>query len=215
MSNEIARSMDRMYQLQRHFYDFTRKYYLFGRDELISDLGAGPGETVLEVGCGTGRNLAELAGRYPETHFFGLDASAEMLKSASATLTHRGCAGYVPLRQGYAQTFTPLLFGLDTLFDRILFSYTLSIIPEPVEALDNALEQLQAGGFLHVVDFGDCAALPKAFNSAFAYWLRLFGVAHRQEVREWFLDQAAASKGQLKTRTIMRGYAEFLTLRKA
>lgn len=33
-----ARLMDRMYRYQRYIYDFTRKYYLFGRDTLIRDL---------------------------------------------------------------------------------------------------------------------------------------------------------------------------------
>jgi len=32
-------AMDRIYRRQRHFYDLTRKYYLFGRDTLIAGLG--------------------------------------------------------------------------------------------------------------------------------------------------------------------------------
>ena len=28
--------MDRIYRRQRHVYDFTRKYYLLGRDRLIA-----------------------------------------------------------------------------------------------------------------------------------------------------------------------------------
>ena len=80
----VHRRMDDMYRMQRHIYDLTRRYYLFGRDRLIEDLGALPGETVCEVGCGTGRNLVLLARRYPETRFMGLDASEEMLKSARA-----------------------------------------------------------------------------------------------------------------------------------
>jgi S-adenosylmethionine-diacylgycerolhomoserine-N-methlytransferase len=215
MSDDIARSMDRMYRLQRHFYDFTRKYYLFGRDELVDDLGVRQGETVLEVGCGTGRNLVRLAGRYPGARLLGLDASAEMLKSATTNLERRGWTGRVHLCQGYAQTFTPALFDLDDGFDRILFSYTLSIIPEPIEALDNALAQLKPGGTLHVVDFCDRAELPAVFDAIFTFWLKLFGVAHRPEVGQWFVKKAEEGMGYLKSRTIMRRYAEFLTLRKA
>jgi S-adenosylmethionine-diacylgycerolhomoserine-N-methlytransferase len=36
--------MDKVYQRQRYIYDFTRKYYLVGRDSLIEDLGLKPAE---------------------------------------------------------------------------------------------------------------------------------------------------------------------------
>ena len=209
---DARQSMDRMYRLQRHFYDLTRKYYLFGRDGLIERLGARPGETVCEVGCGTARNLVKMAARYPGTRFVGLDASDEMLKTAAAAVARAGLAGRIPLAQGYAQTFTPASFGLDAPFDRIVFSYTLSIIPGPVEALDNALAQLRPGGSLHVVDFGDAADLPGGFRRLLAWWLGKFHVAHRPEVGAWFAARAADGAGRLETRTIGGRYAEFFTL---
>ena len=52
-----AALMDRVYRRQRHIYDFTRKYYLFGRDRLIDAMQPKPGARILEVGCGTARNL--------------------------------------------------------------------------------------------------------------------------------------------------------------
>ncbi len=45
--------MDHVYRHQRYIYDLTRKYYLFGRDRLISGLQLKPGARVVEVGCGT------------------------------------------------------------------------------------------------------------------------------------------------------------------
>ncbi|MEO0699832.1 MAG: SAM-dependent methyltransferase, partial [Pseudomonadota bacterium] len=35
-----AALMDSVYKGQRHIYDWTRKYYLFGRDTLIEGLNA-------------------------------------------------------------------------------------------------------------------------------------------------------------------------------
>ncbi len=52
-----AALMDGVYRRQRHFYDLTRKYYLLGRDRMIAGLGVPPNGTVLELGCGTGRNI--------------------------------------------------------------------------------------------------------------------------------------------------------------
>ena len=49
--------MDRIYRRQRHVYDVTRKYYLLGRDALIDRLEPPVDGRVLEIGCGTARNL--------------------------------------------------------------------------------------------------------------------------------------------------------------
>jgi S-adenosylmethionine-diacylgycerolhomoserine-N-methlytransferase len=71
--------MDRVYRRQKHIYDLTRKFYLFGRDRLIAELDARPGASVLELGCGTGRNLAQIGARWPRVALHGLDISREML----------------------------------------------------------------------------------------------------------------------------------------
>src|ERR1700710_814436 len=79
---EATRRMNRMYRRQRHIYDATRRFYLLGRDRLIAGLQPAAGQSVLEIVCGTGRTLALAARLYPETRFFGIDISTEMLASA-------------------------------------------------------------------------------------------------------------------------------------
>ena len=63
--SDAAALMDHMYRRQRHIYDLSRKFYLLGRDEAIARLRPAPGDKVLEIGCGTGRNLVKLAQTYP------------------------------------------------------------------------------------------------------------------------------------------------------
>jgi S-adenosylmethionine-diacylgycerolhomoserine-N-methlytransferase len=112
----IAALMDRNYRFQRHIYDATRKYYLLGRDPLISGLAVPQGAAVLEIGCGTGRNLLQVAHRYPDARLFGLDISAAMLEKADAT--HREGRPFRPREAGAAatrRTSTPqALFGAGT-----------------------------------------------------------------------------------------------------
>ena len=131
--------MNRTYRYQRHIYDFTRKYFLLGRDRLIDDLAPRDGDAVLEIGCGTGRNLAVAAARYPAARLFGIDVSTEMLASASATIARAGLAPRVRLAHADATSFDPQpLFGIAR-FDRVFVSYSLSMIPQWEAVIDHAL----------------------------------------------------------------------------
>ena len=171
--------MDRIYRRQRHIYDFTRKYYLFGRDRLIDGLDLKPGARVLEVGCGTARNLARIAKRHPDVRLYGLDASSQMLVAAEHAL-----AGYprVKLVNAYAEVLSPSLFGETEAFDVILFSYSLSMIPDWKAALRAASAALAPHGSLNIVDFGDLKGLAPLAESLLRAWLGLFHVAPRDEL---------------------------------
>jgi S-adenosylmethionine-diacylgycerolhomoserine-N-methlytransferase len=177
-----AALMDKVYRRQRYIYDFTRKYYLFGRDKLIRELALTPGESVVEVGCGTARNLIRIARLYPGAEIFGLDASAEMLRTATQNVAAAGLTGRIRLEQGYAEALTPQLFGRAAPFDRVLFPYSLSMIPDWPQALKAASGALAETGQLHVVDFGDLAGLGPLGAGLLRRWLSLFHVEPRVEI---------------------------------
>src|SRR5215467_10561692 len=136
--SEAAALMDRMYRRQRYIYDLSRKFYLLGRDEAIARFLPARGDKVLEIACGTGRNLVKLARTYPETRLFGLDVSREMLATAAASTARAGLASRVALAEADATAFDPrALFGVAR-FERVLVSYALSMIPPWREALAHA-----------------------------------------------------------------------------
>lgn len=172
-----AALMDRVYRWQRPIYDLTRKYFLFGRDRLIRELDARPGDAVLELGCGTGRNLALIARAWPGVRCHGLDISAQMLKGARKRMAGRGT-----LALGDATRFdAPALFGREG-FDHVVLSYSLSMIPDWQAALEQAASALAPGGTLHVVDFGDSAGLATPLRAALRGWLARFHVTPRHEL---------------------------------
>ncbi|AZO76428.1 SAM-dependent methyltransferase [Bosea sp. Tri-49] len=174
--------MDRMYRFQRHIYDVTRKFYLLGRDGLIAGLKPPPGGAVLEIGCGTGRNLIKIARRYPHTLCYGLDVSEEMLRTAREQVAKAGLSERIVLAQADATHFDPqALFGRAG-FERVVISYALSMIPPWREALAEAVRVVAPGGSLHIVDFGDQADLPDPFKAVLNRWLALFHVTPRKDL---------------------------------
>lgn len=200
-----AQRMDRMYRTQRHFYDLTRKYYLFGRDTLIRGLDVPAGSSVLEIGCGTGRNLALIGRRFPQARLFGLDISAEMLVSAEAKLGRPGRTKTV-LRVADATDFQPSEFG-ETGFDRIVISYALSMIPDWEKAIDAAIAALNPGGSLHIADFGQQERLPRLFQRLLQAWLKRFHVTPREAMVTVLTANAARFGDAVDFRPIGRGYA--------
>ena len=202
-----AELMDGVYRWQRHIYDLTRKYYLLGRDRLIDGLDVPAGGTVLEIGCGTGRNIVLAARRYPQARFFGLDISAEMLETAHGAIGREGLAGRVSLARGDATGFdAETLFGM-TAFDRVFISYSLSMIPGWPKALVAALGTLGPGGSLHIVDFGNQERLPRWFRRFLRAWLARFHVAPRDSLREALESESLRSGASLSFETLYRGYA--------
>ena len=205
-----AALMDQVYRHQRYIYDFTRKYYLFGRDRLIRELALSPGDRLVEVGCGTARNLIRIARRYPGTQLFGLDASQEMLKTAAEAVRRAGLETRISLAHGYAEDLTPAMFGENEAFDACVFSYSLSMIPRlETGTCVAASASLSATGRIHVVDFGDLAGLGGAGRAILLAWLRLFHVTPRAELLHAFEQDASAFLRLLPGR-----YAFLLTSRR-
>ncbi|MCM2399062.1 class I SAM-dependent methyltransferase [Rhizobium sp. S95] len=201
---EHAERMDRMYRYQRHIYDLTRKYYLFGRDRMIARLDVPREGSLLEVGCGTGRNLLLAHRLYPTARLYGLDISAEMLVSARANF--RGKPAEPVLAVADATTFTAGEFGVSG-FDRVMISYALSMIPDWEKAIDASLAALNPGGSLHVVDFGQQEGLPGWFKRFLQSWLDRFHVTPRADLRQALEARLERVGGRLEFETVGRGYA--------
>lgn len=205
--------MDRIYRRQRHVYDLSRKYYLLGRDRLIEDLDPPPAGRVLEIGCGTARNLVAVARRHPAAPLFGIDLSQEMLDTARRRLEREELADRIRLAHADATGFDPaLLFGVPA-FSRIFFSYTLSMIPDWERALAHSVRWLQPGGELHLVDFGGQERLPRWFRGGLRQWLAAFHVRPRDTLE----TALARLPGGMEVRAFERphrGYAQYAVCRR-
>ena len=209
---EATDRMNRMYRRQRHIYDGTRRYYLLGRDQLIANLKPDAGASVLEIGCGTGRNLVLAARLFPAARWFGIDVSTEMLTSAITAISRRGLTSRIRVAHGDATAFDPqLLFGIPC-FDHVMISYSLSMIPNWTLVLEAAIGRLKPGGRLHIVDFGRQERLPGMARTLLLRWLKMFDVTPRDDLERTLSVMAESSGAGLTFERPFRGYAQYAVL---
>ncbi|MEO1269251.1 MAG: class I SAM-dependent methyltransferase [Myxococcota bacterium] len=174
--------LNRYYGISRYFYDLTRKYYLFGRDRALRQLAAEPGWTrLIEIGSGTGRNLRKLRRMRPDASLGGVEASDAMIEHARTR-----CPGMHFVRGFAEEVDYSKLLGAPP--QRIIFSYSLSMIQQPVAALDQARRMVAPGGDVIVVDFADLEGLPSSWAAGLRAWLRTF---HVNPIEHDFIRQHA------------------------
>jgi S-adenosylmethionine-diacylgycerolhomoserine-N-methlytransferase len=150
MSGDPSARLKAYYHLHSRIYDATRWSFLFGRDEILRDLAeiCPSPRRILEVGCGTGKNLKNLGKKYPSATLTGLDFSEDMLRVA-----RRRLEPYANRTRWMHQAYTaPVARGES--FDLVLFSYSLSMFnPGWSEAILAGLDDLSPSGCVAVVDF--------------------------------------------------------------
>jgi S-adenosylmethionine-diacylgycerolhomoserine-N-methlytransferase len=212
---DAAAEMDAIYRVQRHIYDVSRKYYLLGRDGLIEGLDPPPGGSVLEIGCGTGRNLILAAQHHPSARFFGVDVSPAMLETAARSVARAGLSHCIRLAEADAARLdTEAVLGIKH-FDRVFISYALSMIPPWRAALASAFQAVAPGGSLHIVDFGEQSGLPPVFRAGLRAWLRRFSVQPRAELEAELRRLAAEERAELTFARPFRDYACTAVLRRS
>jgi S-adenosylmethionine-diacylgycerolhomoserine-N-methlytransferase len=210
-----AERMDRHYRYQRFIYDLTRTHYLIGRKHLISDLTPKPGETVLEIGCGTAWNLIRVAQRYPKSRIYGVDVSNAMLDTARAAIKRNGLAGRICVAQADATNLSAAdVFGISS-FDRVFFSYVLSMVPGWQRAVDAGAAQVAPGGSLHIVDFGQCDRLPRTCKAMLFAFLDHYTVTPRANLDQICRQAGDKHGSSVSFQRLHRGYTDYAVLRRS
>ena len=120
-------------------YDFTFGPTLHpGRVQAIQRMAIEPGDRVLEVGVGTGINLA----LYPkEASITGIDYSEEMLEKARERMARKGVRNARLLQMDGAD----LKFEDDS-FDIVYAPYVISVVPDPVKVACEMARVCRPGG---------------------------------------------------------------------
>ena len=140
-------------------YDRMARWYRFAgplillapgfRRKAVKRLGLKRGDTVLEIGCGTGRNLALLRDAVGgDGVVIGIDASSGMLAQARQLVGHHRWKNVRLIQQDAAT------LELDDQMDAVFFSLSYSVLPERKPVLSKAWETVRSGGRLVIMDAG-------------------------------------------------------------
>ena len=131
--------VEKVYQNLAKVYDFAYGPTLHpGRLKAIQKMAIRPGDSVLEVGVGTGINLL----LYPRTsRVTGIDLSSQMLDQARERILANGLRHCDVLEMDAAAMSYP-----DESFDVVYASYVISVVPDPVRVAREMYRVCRPGG---------------------------------------------------------------------
>lgn len=144
--------IEHIYQKWAKVYDGLTPIYLLGnekrlRRETIDSLHLQPGQTVLDIACGTGRNFPMILEKIgPAGKLVGVDYTAAMLARAQLRVDRKGWEN-VELIQSDAAGI-----DLGRNFDAALCTLAIGVIPDYRSALDRMVEHVKPGGRLAIGD---------------------------------------------------------------
>ena len=139
------RQVERAYELYAPVYDFIFDWiFAPGSVAAVKHLDIQRGESVLEVGIGTGLNLPLYP---PASRLTGIDLSEEMLDKAVERVQTLAMPN-VTLK---VMDATSMDFEDDE-FDKAVATYTISAVPDPVAVLREMRRVVKPGGVLVILN---------------------------------------------------------------
>lgn len=165
-TGDHAADLSGFYGGQAEAYDAFRERLLPGRQQLYAELAQGlPANAhLVELGAGTGRNLAWLGG---QTYALGRADLVDLCQPLLAQAEKRWqAADNVSCHLADASTWQP-----EAPVDAVVFAYSLTMIPDWQAAIANAIKMLKPGGQLAIVDF---TITPEQSKLARWFWQRWF-----------------------------------------
>ena len=168
------------------------------RRRAVEWLALQPGSRVLEIGCGTGRNLGFLSEAAGTTgRVYGVDISPGMLAKAREQQIRQGWCNVELIEQD------ALEFAASEPLDGVMFGLSYNTMPNHLAVLHHAWSLLRPGGRLVVMD----AKLPNGLGGElilpFSLWLMKRTMLGNPLIKPW--EDVARLAGSYEMEQFMFG----------
>ena len=144
-----------LYRKRAKRYDFSANaYYLLGIREFayrkigVEALKLRKGDTVIEIGCGTGLNFSLLRKKVgPDGNIIGVDLTPEMLEKADKRIRRNGWKNVTLVQSDAAEYLFP------EHLDGIISTFAITLVPEYDRVIQKGAAALSANARFVIVDF--------------------------------------------------------------
>ncbi len=172
------REIAQLYRRRAKWYDIRANlYYLLGfrgfayRKMAVRALNLKRGDTVVEIGCGTGLNFRFLQKAIgPEGKIIGVDLTPEMLSQASKRIERHHWSN-IELVQSDASAY-----HFPVRLDGIISTFAITLIPEYDQVIRNGVAALSAGKRFAILDLKMPSYWPRWFGKPFVFLMQPFGI---------------------------------------
>jgi ubiquinone/menaquinone biosynthesis C-methylase UbiE len=174
-----TKAVARLYKKRAGCYNLSAKtYYLIGIREFayrkiaVQALNLKPGDTVVEIGCGTGLNFSLLRRRVgPAGRIIGVDLTPEMLEEADMRVRRSNWSNVELVQSDAAAYRFPEALG------GIISTFAITLIPEYDTIIAKGAAGLSPGRRFVILDFKKPDNWPMWLLRLFVVFTSPFGVS--------------------------------------
>ncbi|WP_336361007.1 class I SAM-dependent methyltransferase [Haladaptatus sp. ZSTT2] len=179
------------------------------RDAAVSTLALEPGDTVVDMGCGTGANFPFIREQIgPDGTLVGVDYTATMLDHARDRIDREGWENVHVVRGDASRP--PISGPVDAVFS----SFVVGMLTDPARVVDDWIALIRPGGHITLLDAAQSSQLAgEPFNLLFQLFVLASsppGTSQRHVAPPWEVldERVAAARRTLSHRTTGRHHAE-------